>query len=284
MTDHLDCSIASVHLHPIKSCGGVAVAEALLIETGLELDRAWMVVNARGEMITQRERPRLALVRPTMRGDDMVLRAPGMLALHIALDAVEAPTQARVWNDEVKAYDMGALAAQWFTDFIGEPARLVRFDPEQQRLSSRVWTGDVQAQVAFADGFALLVASTASLADLNQRLSQRGVPAVGMDRFRPNLVLDGLEAYDEDRLDEITFEADGGPVRIKLVKPCTRCSIPNVDPQTAQTGHEPGDTLAGYRADNRVQGGVTFGMNAIVLEGIECVLRPGLRGAATWGF
>ncbi len=284
MTERQACSIASVNLHPIKSCGGIAVTEALLIETGLELDRAWMVVDDKGDMITQRERPRLALVKPTLRADDMVLRAPGMLALHIALDAVEGATRARVWDDEVKAYDMGALAAQWFTDFIGQPARLVRFDPEQKRLSDKAWTGDLDAENAFGDGFPLLVTSTASLADLNQRLAARGAAPVTMERFRANLVLDGLQAGDEDLLDEITIDAEGGPVRLKLAKPCARCSIPNVDPATAECGHEPGDTLSTYRADARVQGGITFGMNAIILEGIERVLRPGLAAQASWKF
>ena len=284
VTDRLDCSIASLHLHPIKSCAGIDVDQALLIETGLELDRAWMVVDASGEMITQRDLPRLALVRPTLRADDVVLRAPGMLALHLSLDAVEAATRARVWDDEVKAYDMGALAAQWFTDFLGRPARLVRFDPEQKRLSDPAWTGAVQAENAFGDGFPLLVTSTASLADLNQRLAARGAAPVTMSRFRPNLVLDGLQAYDEDSLDEITIAAEGGPVRLKLVKPCARCSIPNVDPASAETSNEPGDTLAGYRADARVKGGITFGMNAVVLEGFDRVLRPGQSAQATWSF
>ena len=284
MTERQACSIASVNLHPIKSCGGIAVTEALLIETGLELDRAWMVVDAQGEMITQRERPRLVLVKPTLRADDMVLRAPGMLALHIALDAVEAATRARVWDDEVKAYDMGALAAQWFTDFIGQAARLVRFDPEQKRLSDKAWTGDVDAENAFGDGFPLLVTSTASLNELNQRLAAKGLAPVTMERFRANLVLDGLQAGDEDLLDEITIDAEGGPVRLKLVKPCARCSIPNVDPVTAETGHEPGDTLATYRADARVKGAITFGMNAIILDGVERVLRPGQTAQASWKF
>lgn len=284
MSDTLDVSIAALHLHPIKSCGGLSVGEALLIETGLQLDRAWMVVDSQGEMLTQRELPKMALIQPRLRADDMVLRAPGMLALHVSLDAVEEPTQATVWNDTVQAYDMGALAAQWFTDYLGQPVRLVRFDPDQKRLSSRQWTGEVAAENAFSDGFPLLVTSTASLADLNQRLAARGLPAVSMDRFRPNLVLDGLEAYDEDNLDEITLQADGGTVRLKLVKPCARCTIPNVDPTTGAQGHEPGDTLSGYRADARVNGGITFGMNAIVLAGTDCVLRPGQTGHATWGF
>ena len=107
--EHNDVSVtlAGVNVYPIKSCGGVAVSEAMLIETGLEFDRAWMVVDAENRFVTQRELPRMALVQPALRVQDMVLRAPGMLALHIALDAVEAPTRVRVWKDEVAAYDMG---------------------------------------------------------------------------------------------------------------------------------------------------------------------------------
>jgi len=280
----LECRLHALFVHPVKSCAGVAVDEALIIETGLEFDRAWMVVDAAGEMLTQRELPRLALVRTQLRQNDLVLRAPGMLALHIALDRVEEPTRARVWNDEVRAYDMGALAAQWFTDFLGRPLRLVRFDPEQKRLSARRWTGDVQAENAFSDAFPLLVANTASLADLNRRLAARGVAPVGMERLRPNLVLDGLAAWEEDHLETLAIATDEGSVRLRLVKPCTRCTIPSVDPATGVQGSEPGDTLAGFRADPRVDGAITFGMNAVVLEGIEHALRAGQAVKATVAF
>jgi uncharacterized protein YcbX len=279
------CTVASLHVHPIKSCAGIAVAESLVIETGLEFDRAWMVVDEHGDMLTQRELPRMALVTPTLRQSDMVLRAPGMLALHIALDSVEQPTRVRVWDDEVAAYEMGALAGQWFSDLLGlKGLRLVRFDPEHKRLSDAKWAGNVAAENAFADAFPLLVANTASLADLNTRLAARGTAPVAMERFRPNLVLDGLQAWDEDHIDEITITTDEGPVRLKLVKPCVRCSIPNVDPATAATGNEPGATLAGFRADARVNGGITFGMNAVVLEGLDCALRTAQRGTANWKF
>ncbi|MDE2564699.1 MAG: MOSC domain-containing protein, partial [Burkholderiales bacterium] len=150
-------TLAALRLHPIKSCAGIELPEALLVETGLELDRTYMVVDPAGAMLTQRELPRMALVRPTLRGDEMVLRAPGMLALHVRLDTVEAPTRVQVWRDIVKAYDMGALAAQWFSDFLGRPLRLVCFDPDERRLSDPAWTGPQPAATAFADGFALLV-------------------------------------------------------------------------------------------------------------------------------
>ena len=283
----LACQLTALHVHPVKSCAGMAVNEALLVETGLDLDRAWMVVDAHGDMLTQRTLPRLALVQPTFKGSEMVLRAPGMLALHVRLDTVEAATRVRVWDDIVKAYDMGALAAQWFSDFIGRDAgalRLVRFDPEQQRLADPQWTGELQAETAFADGFPLLVANSASLADLNQRLAGRGVAAVTMQRFRPNLVLDGLQPYDEDHIDEIGIDTADGPVRLRLVKPCVRCTIPNVDPATATTGHEPGDTLAGYRADPRMKGGITFGVNAVVVEGSGHTLRVGQTARARLNF
>ena len=283
-TGDIEVRIAALHVHPVKSCAGIALDEALVVETGLEFDRAWMLVDERGQFVSQRELPRMALIQPTLRHADMVLRAPGMLALHVALDTVEAPLKATVWDDTVAAYDMGDLAAQWFSDFLGRTLRLVRFDPEQRRLANRRWTGPIEAETAFADGYPLLVTSTGDLAELNRRLAQAGHAAVTMQRFRPNLVLDGLDAHGEDHLDEIVFAAPEGPVRLKLVKPCERCTIPDVDPATGTQGHAVGDALAAYRADARLDGALTLGMNAVILEGIEATLRVGLTGQATYRF
>ena len=274
----------ALQVYPVKSCAGVALDDSLLIETGLEFDRTWMVVDAGGEFVTQRQLPRLVLVRPQLKTFEMVLRASGMLALHVALDTVEKPLRVRVWDDEVAAFDMGDLCAQWFTDFLGQPVRLVRFDPANKRLSARRWSGAIEAENTFTDGFPLLIASTAGLDELNRRLFAQGQAAVTMARFRPNLVLDGLAAHGEDALDEILFDTSDGPVRLKLVKPCSRCPIPDVDPISAETGHAVGDTLAGYRADARLGGQITFGMNAVIVEGIERSLRVGMTGTATFRF
>ena len=276
--------LQALHVYPVKSCAGVAPDDALVIETGLEFDRAWMVVDTSGEFVTQRQLPRMVLVQPQLKALEMVLRAPGMLALHVALDTVEAPVRVRVWNDAVTAYDMGDLCAQWFSDFLGQPLRLVRFDPERKRLSDRRWSGAVEAENAFADGFPMLVTSTASLDELNRRLVAQGHAEVTMARFRPNLVLEGLQTHDEDALDEIVFSTIDGPVRLKLVKPCGRCPIPDVNPATAETGHAVRDTLAGYRVDARLDGQITFGMNAVIVEGIERSLRVGMAGRATFRF
>jgi uncharacterized protein len=285
----LQATIARLFVYPIKSCAGVELPEALLTETGLEFDRAWMVVDEEGEFLSQREMPRMALVRPQMKYAEMVLRAPGMLALHIAFDRVEQPVRVRVWNDEVAAYDMGDIAAQWFSDFLSEPGRprrlrLVRFDPEHKRLSSLKWTGGVEALNQFADGYPLLVASEGSLAELNERLGAGGHAAVGIERFRPNIVLAGIEAHDEDRVEMLHVQTAEGEAQLQPVKPCSRCPIPDIDPATAESSPEVGDTLRTYRQDARVDGAITFGMNCIVREGIDHLLKVGQPVAANYRF
>ena len=282
--NELQVSVHSLHVYPVKSCAGISLRESLLIETGLEFDRAWMVVDKHGQFVTQRHLPRMALIQPTLKSFEMILRAPGMLALHIALDTVEKPVRAKVWNDDVAAYDMGDLCAQWFSDFLRAKLRLVRFDPEQRRLSERRWTGDIEAENGFADAFPLLVTSAASMPELNRRLQAQGHAAVTMARFRPNLVLDGLDAHGEDPLDEIVIVTEDGAVRLKLVKPCARCPIPDVDPLTGVPGHAVGDALQSYRADARLDGALTFGMNAVIVEGAERNLRVGMTGSASYRF
>jgi uncharacterized protein YcbX len=275
--------IARLFVYPVKSCAGVELEEAVLTDAGLDLDRAWMVVDEQGEFVSQRELPRMALVRPQLKRSDVVLRAPGMLALHLAIDAVEQPAQVRVWDDVVPAFDMGAVAAQWFTDFLGRPLRLVRFDPEHRRLSDLAWTQGAEAPNQFSDGYPLLVASTASLAQLNAKLEEAGHGPVGIERFRPNIVLDGIEAHDEDRLSTLRIAA-AEPVELRPVKPCARCPIPDIDPATAVSTPEVGDTLRTYRSDERVGGAITFGMNAIVVRGDGETLRVGHAVEADWNF
>ena len=280
-----DLRIANLHVHPVKSCAGVAVQDAWLSDTGLELDRWWMVVDEHGEFVSQRELPRMALIQTRLRHEDVVLRAPGMLALHLQQDRVEAAVRVRVWDDEVPAYDMGDLAAQWFSDFLGRRLRLARVDPEARRLASARWTGGIEALTAFSDGFPLLVVSTASLAELNRRLAAAGHPAVTMERFRPNIVLDGLaDAHAEDHIDTLTIESPDGEVVLKLVKPCSRCGIPDIDPATAQTGHAVTDALAAYRADPRLDGALTFGQNAVIVSGTDRRIAVGARVQAAINF
>ncbi|MGV3572204.1 MAG: MOSC domain-containing protein [Ramlibacter sp.] len=276
--------IERLFVYPVKSCAGVEVRQALLTETGFDLDRAWMVVDEHGVFVTQRELPRLALVKPTLRLSDVVLRAPGMLALHLQIDTVEEPVRVKLWDEEVAAYDMGDTAAQWFSDFLGRKLRLVRFDPEQRRLSSLKWTGGLEAANQFSDGYPVFVTSTASLDLLNEKLAAAGRSPVEMERFRPNIVLSGVEAHDEDRLDVMTIATEGGAVQLKPVKPCARCPIPNVDPATAEVDPIVTDTLQGYRRNELLGGAISFGMNLIVVQGEELTLKVGQEVTADWKF
>ena len=281
----VQATVSGLFVHPVKSCAGVALREARLMDTGLDLDRAWMVVDAEGRFVTQREQPRMALVRPQIKVLEVVLRAPGMLALHLGINEVEKPARVQVWGDALDAWDMGDVAGQWFSDFLGRPGlRLARFDPEVTRLASKQWTGEVDAPIEFADGFPLLVVGEASLAELNQRLAAAGHAAVGIERFRPNIVLAGLQAHDEDRLHELRIATAEGEVVLRLVKPCPRCPIPNVDPVSAEVGPEVLATLSAYRANPVLDGAVTFGMNCVIVQGAGATLRVGDAVAAEWRF
>jgi hypothetical protein len=150
----------------------------------------------------------------------------------------------------------------------------VRFDPEQRRLSNRQWTGGAEALNQFSDGFPLLVLTEAAVDGLNARLAAAGHGPVGVERFRPNIVLSGLAAHAEDGLRQLRIEADA-QVQLALVKPCPRCPIPNVDPATGTASPEVLQTLGSYRKNPQLNGAPSFGMNAIVLGGLEQIVRVG---------
>jgi uncharacterized protein YcbX len=297
-----EARIAALWVFPIKSCAGISVQQAVLTPTGLAHDRAWMVVDADGEMVTQRELPRMALVQPNLvylgtSVAELVLQASGMAAWHLPLTAgylSEAHAiKVRVWDDQVPAFDMGDAAGKWLTEFLGNslgPLRLVRFDDNHHRPSNAKWTQGLPSRNQFSDGFPVLVASTASLDELNARLQAKGEAAVDMRRFRANVVLGQdaqshpLNAHDEDRIGTLTCHTEHEPVQLTPVKPCPRCPIPNIDPDSAQSHPAVNDTLHAYRQDPRVNGALTFGMNCLPVAGIGQVLRVSQRVSADWAF
>ena len=272
-------TLSEITLYPIKSCGGISLQSATLTRAGLMseqiYDREWMVVDAEGMFLTQREHPKMALIAPRIKADTLELRAPGMLRLEIPLglpDPVSAPTRTvQVFDHVLKAYDCDDLTAAWFSSYLGLPCRLVRFHPDVVRLANPKWTGDVEAPTLFSDGYPMLVIGAESLRDLNERLVKAGRAALPMNRFRPNLVVDGIGAYEEDYVD--TFRL--GDALLKPVKPCPRCPMPSVDQATGEFGPDPMDILQGYRAKPEVDGGICFGMNNILLEGDGQRVRVG---------
>ncbi len=266
-------TLTELNLYPIKSCGGIALREATITSAGLMVDRIydreWMVVDAHGVSLTQRTHPKLALITPRLKSDTLELRAPGMLRLEIPLglpDPESAPTiNVRLWYDEVqiKAYDCDETTATWFSQALGVPCRLVRFHPDAKRLSSAKWTQGIEVPNLFSDGFPILVISEESLADLNEKLQAQGRAALPMNRFRTNIAISGIGAYEEDFADTIQI----GDAILKPVKPCARCTVPSVDQATGTVGPSPLDILQSYRANPKVDGGLTFGMNAMLLAG-----------------
>lgn len=266
--------ISRLLLYPVKGCRGISLRSARLAPTGLVAgdigDREWVVVDHHGEFLTQRELPRMALIETSLMSTALRLSAPGMPTLDVPFASRRDLIRVRVWDDELDGVTQGELADRWFTDFLGHRARLVRFAPHARRTSQRRYTGATEAPYKFADAFALLVTSEGSLADLNARLRAKGQAPVDIDRFRPNIVIDGVERFEEDYARDLRV----GDAVLELVKPCVRCTVPSVDPASGEQGTEPGDTLAVYR-NNGAAGGVTFGVNGIVARGAGAQLRIG---------
>ncbi|HVG04337.1 MAG TPA: MOSC N-terminal beta barrel domain-containing protein [Burkholderiaceae bacterium] len=266
--------VDALWLYPIKGCRGLRVPVAKLAQTGLEVDgigdREWVVVDNRGEFLSQRELPQMAQIETRLTGVSLRLKAPGMLQLDVPFESEGEVLPVHIWNDKVAAVTQGEIADAWFSQFLGQRCRLLRFDPDAKRISNHKYTGALTAPYKFADAFAVLVCSTASLADLNARLAAKGHSPIAIERFRANIVLDGVEAFEEDYVDYMII----GDAKLQVVKPCVRCTVPNVDPATGDAGFEPGDTLAHYRNDARA-GGITFGVNAVVESGAGAQLSAG---------
>jgi uncharacterized protein YcbX len=254
-------------VYPVKSCRGLARESARIEPTGLAGDRHWMLVRPSGRFVTQRELPRMALIATAVEAGGLTLSSPGAGDVRVAPDAGRDALAVTVWKFTGQGIDCGDDAARWASDFLGTPLRLVRFDATHPRVCSPEWTPGATAVTEFSDGFPMLVISRASLADLNSRLPR----ALPMERFRPNLVIDGVDAYAEDRIHELR----AGDVAIRLVKPCTRCSITTTDQDRgAVDGVEPLATLKTYRHDRELKG-VIFGQNAIPATGVGATLRVG---------
>lgn len=276
---HLFCtmpSILSLTLYPIKSCAGIALEAATLNETGLSFegvhDREWMLVDHQGLFLTQREFPRMALIRPELRSDGLYIHAPNMPVLSLNPQEDTSTASVTIWEESFSALDCGQAMADWFSKALDTPCRLVRSTAQTQRFANQKWTGDRLVATRFSDGYPILLTATASLDDLNQRLEKQGRSGLPMNRFRPNIVLAGIEAFEEDYA--ANFEV-GSKIKLRPVKPCPRCPMPSVDQSTGEFGPDPMDILQTYRANPLVDGGITFGMNVIVEQGVGQLLRVG---------
>lgn len=249
--------VASLHVYPVKGCRGISLERAEVHAGGFAHDRRFMVVGPDGAFLTQREEPSLAVVEVAIEGDALVLRA-GDRRARVSLTPTGSRRRVTVWDDEVDAIDVGGDGARFFSEHLrhlGGPVSLVYMPPETVRPVEAPY-GREGDRVGFADAYPLLVATLASLADLNERLVAGGAAAVPMDRFRASIVVEGGGAYDEDAAATMTI----GALTVRTPKPCVRCQVVTVDQATGLKSKEPLKTLAKYRsASNKVN----FAMNAI---------------------
>ena len=260
--------ITALYIYPIKSCAGVRLQDSKLGLLGLAHDRRFMFVDAETRhMVTQREEPTMAKIVATVNASAqrLVLSTPhGTANTWLAPEDEDGGRTApktvpvTVWEDTVPGELVPGEPSELVSAWLSRNVILVRMPPAMDRVVDQTYA-QPEDRVSFADGFPVLVANEASLGELNSRLEK----PLGMERFRPNVVVDGLPAFAEEELGSLSL---GAEARIDLVKPCARCVITTIDPATAERGKEPLATLATYRSRRDAKGKMQtyFAMNALV--------------------
>jgi len=251
-TDMSSPYLSEINIYPIKSARGISLPAARLDDRGLEYDHRWMVVDEAGHFLTQRTFPKMALINVALREGHLSVTSRGLRELSVPLRTPsEGKLRVQVWDDSLDAIDVGPEASLWFSDLLGFRCRLVRLPEKPVRFVNTRYAPP-NTPVSFADAFPLLLISRMSLEDLNARLTD----PVPMNRFRPNLVIEGTSPFEEDTWKSLQI----GSVSLRVAKPCSRCTLPTVNQDTGETGKEPIRTLATYRTrDSKVY----FGQNLI---------------------
>ncbi|MCP9959966.1 MOSC domain-containing protein [Streptomyces sudanensis] len=253
--------LSSLHVHPVKALGGFAPAQAAVEPWGLAGDRRWMIADRDGRAVTQRQRAELApLSAEPLPGGGVRLSAPGRAPLDVPVpDPAGGTVAVEVFGTKIDAVPAGPEPDAWFGDHLGADVRLVHMDDPARRRPIAPAYARAGETVSFADGFPLLVTTTASLDALNALVAEGDHADEGplpMERFRPNLVVGGTAAWEEDRWARIAV----GDVVFRVAKPCGRCVVTTTDQRTGVRGREPLRTLARHR---RIDGKAVFGQNLV---------------------
>ncbi len=246
-----ELTVSDLIVYPLKSAKGFHVKSMQLNELGPELDRRWMVIDSQGRFVTQRKAPKMCLIETTMGID-------GSLELGVkGSDKISVPAggyalkQSSVWGTDVQGEDCGDAAADWISTFLDKQCRIIYMPSNFERLVDTDYATQ-QERVGFADGFPLLIATQSSLEDFNSKLGFE----IGMDRFRPNIVIDGNQPWAEDNWTDITINN----ITLSLLKPCSRCIMPSINPQTGEKQMQVNQTLQAHRRRERE---TYFGQNAV---------------------
>ncbi|XP_050257085.1 uncharacterized protein LOC126702432 isoform X1 [Quercus robur] len=281
--------ISSIFIYPIKSCRGISVSQAPITPTGCRWDRQWLVVNNKGRAYTQKVEPKLALVEVELPNEAfsegweptnssyMVLKAPGMNVLKVSLSKPRQTTDGvSVWEWSGSALDEGDEASQWFSNYLGKPSRLVRFNTASE--TRPVEPGYAPGHsVMFSDMYPYMLLSQGSMDALNKLLRE----PIPVNRFRPNILVDGCESFAEDLWAEIKINK----FIFQGVKLCSRCKVPTINQESGIAGSEPNETLKKFRSDNvlrptqKQRGKIYFGQNLVwkdsLTEGKGKIIKVG---------
>jgi uncharacterized protein YcbX len=267
--------IAELFVYPVKSCAGVRMDEVSIAPTGFKFDRNWMIIDDSGTFVTQREHPKLALVQPEFANGGIILSAPVMEPLHVSASGNGDPTKISLFGETHEALSITAEADAWFSTYLGGAFRLAKCDPRTLRKGGVQYPERDAAPTSFVDNYGILVISQASHAALNQKLPQ----AVPMNRFRPNIVVSGVDEHDEDYF----TNARCGEVALRFVNPCFRCSLTSIDQKSGTPGLEVLPVLSTYRYDDAAKG-VKFGAYAAISGGVGAQLRVDSDLDVDWNF
>jgi len=244
--------LSKIYVYPVKSLAGFQVAQWPVAKTGLRYDRQWMLVDESGQFLSQRRLPKMALIKTRIHNQQLLLSTVGESELVLPLNSEEGEDIAvQVWKDSCLAKTVGAYADFWLSRVLGSRCRLVYFPEQQLRKVDPKYATATDA-TAFSDGFPFLIVSESSLQALNLAMGLE----LDMIRFRPNLVAAGCASYAEDRWRQIVINGIG----FRLPKPCSRCSVPTIDPETGISAKEPLSTLSRLR---KWRNQVYFGQNAL---------------------
>jgi uncharacterized protein YcbX len=259
-------TVQELHVYPLKSARGIAKMSVTVTDSGLEWDRHWMVIDGNASFLTQRTHPHLARIETEIGASSLILRAPGLAPLSLPLDPQGTSLMVRIWDDRCEALDQGEEAAAWVSQVLATPVRVVRVPSPPKRQANPRYAGPRTVPLTFPDGYPALVCNQASLENLNARMPK----PIPMERFRPNIVLEGLAPFAEDRIASIRI----GGVVLNLVKPCARCVIPSTDQRTGERSTDPLPVLRTFRFDAELRG-ITFGENAVPVAGSGSSIERG---------
>lgn len=251
----MSANIKSLHIYPIKSLGGITLSSTKVERRGFQFDRRWMLIDENGRFISQRENHQLALLQPEIHGEKMTIVDGSHQLETLTFPLAEPITEeikVTIWDDECTAKPLDIAVNEWFSTFMSKPVQLVYMYEGSRRITDQRYAPKPDDVVSFADGYPILITCQRS----HDLLSEKVGYEIPFNRFRPNIILEGLEAHEEDALAEIEL----GKLKLFGVKPCARCVMITIDQQTGQQGKEPTKTLSTYR---KVGQKILFGENFI---------------------